>query len=96
MFIYLIIIILIISLVNSVEKFQSFKHDDEYIPYSFVPIINPKNIMLTVPVLDRDQCTKLCTDTPRCVGFNYNQNTCTLYKGNNSDFMIYGAYRRNW
>lgn len=96
MLVYLIILILIICLANSVERFQSFRHDDEYIPYGFVPITNKKNIMLTVPVIDSDQCTKLCTDTPRCVGFNYNQNSCTLYKGKQDDFIVYGTYRRNW
>lgn len=95
MFVYFIILILIIFLANYIEPFQSFRHDNQYIPYSFVPI-KQKNIMLTVPVIDSDQCTKLCTDTPRCVGFNYNQNSCTLYKGKQDDFMVYGAYRRYW
>lgn len=94
---WILFVLLIFLLYLQVEPFQSFKSDDEYIPYSFVPITKPKKqIMLTVPSLDRDQCTKLCTDTPRCVGFNYNQNTCTLYKGNVDDFIVYGAYRRYW
>lgn len=69
------------------EPFQSFKHGSNFRSYGFVPIYNKNQVMLTVPILDRAQCTTLCTGTPRCIGFNYFPGKCTLYKGKETDFI---------
>ena len=77
------------------KYYDNYENSGLFKAYGFVPI-NKRNIMFDLPAKDREQCLSLCIETPRCVGVNYNQNTCTLYKGKYDDFKIYDAYRKYW
>lgn len=90
-----IVFILLLLLHSTIEQFQYFKSNNSFIAYDYIPV-KSKNIMFSIPIKDKDQCNNLCKTTPRCVGYNYNQNSCTLYRGDERDFVVKKVYRKYW
>jgi hypothetical protein len=93
--IVLIIIFVYASKKNIKEKFQYIMTKDlKPKAVEFIPT-DKSNILLDVDVLNYDECFELCRTTPDCDGFNYFQETCSLY-GNLKDFKPSIAYYAYW
>lgn len=102
-FIVIIVTVLILYRDYNTEYFQYFKDykTNLYNPYAFIDVSKDNTAFtLTDSTYDKAFCQNLCEITPRCSGYNFFQNSCTLYKNthnlNNNKLNDTQFYYRNW
>jgi len=74
----LLVIYFLFTVATSTEGFQTFKVDNKYLTFDYVPV-KEKDKILSIPVLNYNECLYLCKTTPNCDGVNYALNNCTMY-----------------